>query len=278
VAQLTIKAPSGLPSSILENGVGQGAALQLRLIAPTDAISPAPFAPADTIQTGPAFAAPAVASGNSSVNSPNLSAGLFVSLGGNMVGRPTPGGDSVAPVGPSVNGSSIALASSSVVLQQGIDYRFGTRARSIADAKVRTREAGNINNPPGPALSDLLAINARPVAGQPGPMALAINPGWLSRLLQALVDGLAAQVPTAPVADLAPTAPPTAIQAPEPAPESDSSTIKLSTLSTSIGLGLAVVLVVHNRRWFHRFLWSKPRRYATLAGTAREMSVHAGAK
>jgi hypothetical protein len=197
-----------------------------------------------------------------------------------MVGRPTPGGDSVAPVGPSIDGSSVALASSSAVLQQGIDYRPGMRARSSIDIKGRTREAWKAEVPPAPALPETLAINHTPVAEQHGQLDLAKDEGWFSALVNSMVQGFATQAASEPIAALELVLPalPVATEEAVPTPEAESHTIKLSTISASIAIGLTVVLVVHNRRWFHRVLWSKRRRYATLHGDASALRVQPGAK
>jgi len=101
---------------IVDNGVGQGSALSLLLFSPT------PSDPA-----GNSIASFQATSGSATVSvfagsSGPLPASLFVTLNTGLIGQPTPAGQNVTPVGPTVDEGSIAVADSTTGLQPGLRY------------------------------------------------------------------------------------------------------------------------------------------------------------
>ena len=141
-APVTVTAKIGISAfpwdSLLANGLGQGPALNLRLVA-TD--GPVNFAPGDGAaapalantpssstpsspaagpfaETSGAAAAPAAHAGSSLAGSSSSGAvasrgstGLAIDVGGNLVGRPSSEADHVAAVGPGTSSGAIAMAS-----------------------------------------------------------------------------------------------------------------------------------------------------------------------
>jgi hypothetical protein len=137
--------------SLVNNGVGQMAALDLRWINPSiltpdappslstvagDGLgsnpSPSPSSSAEQPQATPSMASAPAAS----IPSP-VPASLLVTLNSGLLGRPSAGDEHVAVVGPAVVGGSIALADSSLGLLPGIIYwssgSVDDRAREQAD-------------------------------------------------------------------------------------------------------------------------------------------------
>lgn len=134
--------------SLLANGLGQGPALNLRLVAndapanfapgegatatsladaPSPALSSGPFAgpsaetfgasTAPAAHSGPSLA---VASGGSSSVASRGSMGLAIDVGGALVGRPSADADRVAAVGPGTSSGAIAMASAATGPGQAI--------------------------------------------------------------------------------------------------------------------------------------------------------------
>jgi len=120
--------------SLVNNGVPQTAALDLRWINPSSLTpdappslstvaadglgsnpSPSPSSPAEQPQVTPSMASAPAAS----IPSP-VPASLLVTLNSGLLGRPSAGDEHVAVVGPAVAGGSIALADSSSGLPPGI--------------------------------------------------------------------------------------------------------------------------------------------------------------
>jgi methionine-rich copper-binding protein CopC len=129
------------PDAILANGVGQGPALNLRLISPgvsdtssgsitpvnptgANGASSAPFPQSASASASPGNSGdsqtlngnfPSFASARVEANSggitPQGPAGLFLGVGGSLVGRPTNQNDAIAAVGPGNGGALASLAS-----------------------------------------------------------------------------------------------------------------------------------------------------------------------
>jgi len=116
VVQWDLKIASLDWEKIVDNGVSQESALSLMLF------SPAPADPdGNAIASFQAISGPAGTSVFSGSSGP-LPATLFVTLNTGLMGQPTPGGQNVAPVGPTVEAGSIAVADSTTGLQPGIRY------------------------------------------------------------------------------------------------------------------------------------------------------------
>jgi len=116
VVQWALKISSLDWEKIVDNGVGQTSALSLMLFSPT------PSDPeGSSIASFQAIAGSGAGSASAGSSGP-ITASLFVSLNTGLIGQPTPMGQSVAPVGPTVETGSIAVADSTTGLQPGIRY------------------------------------------------------------------------------------------------------------------------------------------------------------
>jgi hypothetical protein len=141
---MIITDPPGLPDSILANGIGQGPALDLRLIAPTADVVPVPVTSTTTTTStsspaptgsGLSLAGSALAPGRafgsgstSAVASATAqSVALFLTPGSAPIGSPTAGSLGLAAVGPTVTGGMISLADNGLGLLPAI--RTGSTAR-----------------------------------------------------------------------------------------------------------------------------------------------------
>jgi hypothetical protein len=134
--------------SLLNNGVGQGPALNLRLVDPTSSgltpdssplssgptPTPPPTAPPSVVggpflpesPTTAASPTTAIASSSASATTSNVSlapGGLFLTVGNTLVGRPSIQSDHVAAVGTGAQSGTIALASITSGLPAGIVIR-----------------------------------------------------------------------------------------------------------------------------------------------------------
>jgi hypothetical protein len=118
VVHWTLKIQSLDWEKIVDNGVSQQSALSLMSFAPT------PSDPGgDAAASVPAIAGAVAADASAGPSGP-LAPGLFVTLNTGLIGLPTSIEQNVAPVGPTVETGSIALADSSPGLHPGIRYEF----------------------------------------------------------------------------------------------------------------------------------------------------------
>ena len=170
--------------SILLNGVGQGPALNLRLVNPSSAdfttqTSSSGYGPASvTIGYGPqgpgatlgisASGVTATQGPNSTTESSNVSngnasnalGGVYVTLGNTLVGRPSTSSDHVSVVGPISSEGATALASSGQGLIPGIDYGRASSGK-LSSRKADQSEADSMGPPETPApVNGALVINA----------------------------------------------------------------------------------------------------------------------
>jgi len=178
--------------SQLDNGIGQGSALSMRLVSPTLAPSapPAPSAsgpnrpapdsptawqpPGTTLTPAPVPTPASVASNATAtvanpVTSPAAApivapGGLYLTTGNTLVGRPSTQADHVAAVSPE---GATALASSATGLPQGIDIVARTSARfSWGRAEVEPARG-----------EDGLSADALPARAEPVNGALVVDAG-----------------------------------------------------------------------------------------------------
>ena len=187
--------------SILANGLGQGPALNLRLISAT------PPSPSATSSIGPdarevtgstatiaASIAPAVAArvetsgiGNAASQAnaaPQGPGGLFLSVGGVPVGTASPSAFHVAAVGPGANGGGFALGPEGPGLGQAVEDRLLAIASVGGDDDDGPAVAIAGPSPAVEAIDGQL-ISARLLASAPAKPEPA-GPGWLGRLVESI--------------------------------------------------------------------------------------------
>ncbi len=140
---LLIKLPKSLLDQLLDNGVGQTAALDLRLISPTSLT--AGLAPSLPGGDGPSLAAvglvtppdafstsspTAVPASNPTALTPSdSSTGLYITTAG-LVGHPSSQNESIAVVGPVTPDGLSPLASNSPGIPLGLSFGYGQRSRT----------------------------------------------------------------------------------------------------------------------------------------------------
>jgi hypothetical protein len=266
--QLTVKLPIFNPESLLENGVGQGPALNLRLIAPTSFS----FDPSSNPFPGPAAA---IASTPAPAPSVAATVGWVSFASTSLVGQP---GKSVARdslAGP--DASLLALLTDGAA--GGVGYggeaiytaRFGRRARGLNAALPHGKgpEADAVDAPtpgamvtdqdlPGPQFSDLAAYKAN----------------WIQRISAAIVDRLhvatgadaGSAAPEAGHADQAQPAPTHAgAVLAETLQESgaDAPGIRAAALTSPLSAGIVAALIVGYRHRIQRWASRLRGRRAT---------------
>ncbi|MFI5455036.1 MAG: DVUA0089 family protein [Isosphaerales bacterium] len=169
---------------IVYNGVGQGSALSLLLFSPT---------PSDP--TGNSIASFQATSGSAAVSvfpgsSGPLPASLFVTLNTGLIGQPTPAGQNVTPVGPTVDEGSIAVADSTTGLQPGLRYESMSapgpgQGNSDQSGEVKPAGAGPVANDQAIRLaargSEQLRLDPEADSARADERALAQSE-WLVRL------------------------------------------------------------------------------------------------
>ena len=194
--------------SLLDNGVGQGPALNLRLVNPTTA--PVDVVPDVTVQgpsstvtaqpsvggglvTGPPSTAPSSGNGPSSPGGQadtnlavtTLPAGLAIALGNTAVGWPSTAADRVATVGPGLPGT-VALAASGAGLIPGISFGEGGEKtplpRDTGDDELIAQGNGPAKPLPSEAAPIDGAIVAAPAASPAHPDEMVIAAAdWIAR-------------------------------------------------------------------------------------------------
>ena len=211
--------------SLLDNGVGQGPAADLRLVNPTTAEfgttstaglagpgspSPGPSFTGPGSPAGPSFFTPSPGPGGLGVvsgptaSSPSgdavgyVAPALSLSVGGAPVGGPSAHAEHVAAVGPASGSGGVAVASVGEGLLPGIRYEStsGQRGRVV-------RPRNDLANPEPPASPDAPTNGAMAAAAESAPrpapkddlVVAAVD--WLARLrarVQGLVQGDASEV------------------------------------------------------------------------------------
>ena len=173
--------------SILLNGVGQGPALNLRLVNPTSAdlstqTSSSGYGPAATTTAygpqGPGTSVVLLASGvtatpvpNSNFggatatngNASNALGGVYVTVGNRLVGRPSTSSDHVSVVGPISSEGATALASNGQGLLPGIDYGRSSHGK-LSPRKADQIKGDSVGDPETPVpVNGALVTNAEPL-------------------------------------------------------------------------------------------------------------------
>jgi len=234
------------PDLILPNGVGQVPAIELKLTAPAT-----PAAPASAATAGPATPAAGAGAGAGagalalpgSVPTPTAittlataGPGLFLTPGGEAVGRPAAGATRGEPVGRGdVAGRSARGLTASIPAR---DVAADAEADPRADgAIVAIAEPGSMR-PQGPAELPALAVETE-------------GPGWMDRLRQSLAALMPTRSPEAPATELAagPTAPPEATSDEAGRGEAE---VEQAGMGPNLGIGLAAVLAAHVVRVIRR--------------------------
>ena len=173
--------------SILLNGVGQGPALNLRLVNPSSAdftiqSSSSGYGPAATtlaygpqgpgapagLSPGGVTATPIPNSNTGSSNASNGNAsnalgGVYVTLGNTLVGRPSTSSDHVSVVGPISSEGATALASNGQGLLPGIDYGRASHCKHSGRKADRNKaDSMGASETPAP-VNGALVSNAEPL-------------------------------------------------------------------------------------------------------------------
>lgn len=266
---LSIRGVPVMNESLLLNGLGQGPALNLRLIAPTvpsidspPIASIEPVSPPTPAPTTPSTPSPGIptspeprpfsdraASNPTDVPAPTTSAptsdrtvtseppkgpaGLLLSLGGEPVGRPLANAARVAAVGPSFGDGVTAVAGGVVGSQPGIDYGFGDASSSPKP----TPDVAGTTIAEAPAEVEVPIEESSTEAG--GTLL-----GWLDRL-RAAISGIEPSGPEEEVAGELAEAKPGA--EPEKTDEFDR-----AGLTPTAGVIAAAVLLTHLGRGWRR--------------------------
>ena len=285
-ARVSISTPGSWPEKLLDNGVGQGPALNLRLASPVAAddapsgsspgavahVEPSTPAASTSLGSSPAaaFAAaslgavgpvstPAAVAPTAPANAPApATPGVFLALGGEPVGRPSPE-PSAAAATPGIStegaGSSAAIGQSIALSGPSGGFGFGlaTPAASPVPAEV-----------PGAPGADALAglrLAEPPATAEP---TIEAAEGWragLDRLVAGLVGG---DAPTAPTSDDLPADPDASAVAVAAADiPAESAPAEPAGLVLPAGIGLVAALGLRARRYIDR------RKAARLPGTPR---------
>lgn len=284
--------------AILSNGVGQGPALDLMLIAPTvptptPTPTPAPGspvvnpAPAPSVTTAPT--APTHSEGPSAGHADPASsgtatgsraAGLVLTLGGSLVGSPSLRAESVAAVGPGTSSNTTALALNSAGVIQGINYGpvLGSSWGSHDDAAPSRAEPV-----PAPSLDGALVVGTAPGAPGADDHVLAINE-LIGQIGPAVLDWVALPFRGAPAVEVhtagapdvrgEPGAPPEPIAlVRDDTPAGSSEAIDRADLSAPLGFVAITVGVMRLRRplhgWFRRKGLSPAPHSSTLGTITR---------
>lgn len=258
--------------SLLDNGVGQGPALNLRMISPTssdlvgtDAPPADPQTPSTPVGPGPATplgplalagvaAAPAAAqaghdtSTGGAVGASVAPSGLLLTLGNTLVGRPTALSEVPTAVGSATEGAAAAVSPG---VAQGATaaagrLTFGNRSDGELDA---------VGQPTSPAPIDG-ALVAEAVAGPAGADELVIAAAdWLTRAGDAAGRWLALTPGEAPGSDApAPAAAAIALARDDSPTEPTGGRVEQAQLGAPLAVGVASLLSLRLHEPFRRWL------------------------
>ncbi len=285
-AHVVIQAPSVSWESILENGVGQGPALALRLIAPAgsaSAVPPLPQIIPSSNADGPFALQPAtiptangagpVLTASVPAGPPNLISGLFVTLGGTVVGRPTLASNAIAASGP---GPDVSAAEAALTgIPQPLKTRSGESTASLG-SETATAVGADVIGKLVMQLPVTVAAMKPVLSAIPTTAKLPdIDLRWLGRIALTIGQLFATRERATTVVALAP--PPMPVPAVRPSEEREQETESTSTLpvvvSVSIGIGFTAAVVLPNRRRIQR--WLARRRRSQGQGVRNEGMLHA---
>ncbi len=232
--------------SLLENGLGQGPALNLLLVDRGGAIA----GPSPTLNPGPGGAGAGsqspggfgreltAASVASNFNGPN---GLFLTLGSTLVGMPATQNEHVGAVGPSTGASSPALASNAAGLLQGIGYGTGIARNGYGEDLQTGGEATGGDDPVNGAM-------AASDGDEPRPDETVIAAAdWVTRTGNAAARWLALASEEEPLAESAAMvtspAPPIAVVGDlSPVANTEPERVERADLGVPVAIGLAALM------------------------------------
>lgn len=177
--------------SLLDNGVGQGPALDMRLVSPTNVGLTAPvdtssgFGPFVNSQAGSNVGSTvANSTGGYNANGSLAPSGLVVTPGNTLVGRPSAEAEHVATVGPSATGGGVAVASVGQGLLQGINYTTVGQL-SLPDAPAPHADAAGDPLDEAVPKNGAIVVSAEPVEPE-GDAAVIADADWFGKLGTAL--------------------------------------------------------------------------------------------
>jgi hypothetical protein len=250
-----------------DNGVAQGPALNLTLVSPglprfSDTAPSTTVSGPSPLSSGPQSTPGVPASPPSFAGLPAGPAGLILTLGNSLVGRPSSASDHVAAVGPGVDSGTTSLAANATGLLQGIVYgRTQQGYSSAGDGEP------NNSDPEDEAVeptNGALTIPLQPAESRQDDVVLA-DAEWTTRL----GDLLARWVRPAPAP--APLPVPVSEDGPVPAVVAERIVLhrddeggprperaEQAGLGMPLGLGVATVVALRLRQPFRR--WLSPAR------------------
>ena len=260
--ELSVRPKKGQGALLLDAGVAQGPALNLRLVTPQANFGQASGDPARSLDSEPTPGTPPVDPGRTSgavgtVVAVGLSTPSGPSVAGSLYGtvpygRPSPLSGQLSVVGPSTSSGSAALASASGGLPGGLmaipvaidgDGSLEPDAPPL-DQEIRvggpaaprgavTTEAGLLARSPGSRLQDDRALEEADWIGQ----LVSNATSWL----ESVRLDRAATLEDAPV--LAP-----ALSPQDRAPEADEPRLEAASLSSPIGVGVVLATIAYRYR------------------------------
>jgi hypothetical protein len=183
--------------SLLDNGVGQGPALNLRLVNPTTA--PVETAPDVSVHAPSATV----------TSDPSLGGGLVMTLGNTPVGWPATNAERVVTVGPGAPGT-VALAAAGAGLIPGIHFGQDDVRRSLPKDTGDDEQIAQGDGPATPLPIEAAPVDgamvAAPAAGQAHPDEMVIAAAdWIARFGRSALRTLSSQPDDLPDAEALPT-------------------------------------------------------------------------
>lgn len=290
--RLTFLNKAGQGDSILENGVGQGPALNLTLITPIPLVPTPPVVmptiPAPTGSDSGVVAGPPPFGGNISPVpvapsnvAPSPSApgaaiasseptGLVLTLGGGLVGTPTAGAERVSAVGPATRSGGASLAANTTGVLQGINYGQGI-AREPANlsddtwldpSSVPVRLDGLLPSGDRP-----LIVTVKRPASDPENREVASSSEWLGGIGTTLLNLFATSPPAQAPLDRETTSPepiePTVPARVELTSAQSEEDVEHADLAAPITLTVVSVIALRQQKSIRR--WIKQRKSRNAA-------------
>ncbi len=264
---VTIQTNKSAKEALIQNGVGQGPALDLRLIAPplTSNAAASDGPAAYQAPTNHAASPPSNAAGNTAgmgasatTGTPALfAAGLFLTPGGVAVGQPAAGSAHVEAAGPGGAGNAPSLAFIGDSLPQGINYGLSPSGRPSPD-RFPTKAANPRGDIGGAFDTDgaIVAANlpeATPAfavyASQRSDTDFRADPeaGWVDRLRSTVASWVASPIPDDLAADVVQALAQAEAQAEagKAGPDAEETQVELAGFGSHIGIGMAAILTAH---------------------------------
>ncbi|WP_406697156.1 hypothetical protein V5E97_39820 [Singulisphaera sp. Ch08] len=215
------------PEAILDNGVGQGPALNLALITPIPLnptgqggmpseptglpLGPEPASPSPLAPTTPVPGVPVQSTTSHSLIA-SADNGLVLTLGSGLIGSPIAGAEHVAAVGPGTLTGTTALAANTPGVLQGILYgpSLGRTTPNLSGESLLTSSdvTGESGEPLASTVGALITPEP-PTVPSPNERVIASPSEWLSGFGTMLLHGLglASSSPTSMELEAAPSEP-----------------------------------------------------------------------